>query len=264
MPTTLISQVSELAPYLDRWRQWAPSPMQSPEWLLNWWQVYQTSASRLAVLLVHNSGGTLQGIAPFYFRDSWLQGRSVRFLGSGRVCSDFQSLLAAPGQHCLVAETVAQWLGSVTGEQRWDFVELQGIAADDEAISQLSVGFKQRGCWLQTSELAHTWRLDLSGGWEGYLQSLSRTQRRQTRNIVNRFDKNEALTVSHARSGQAAQTALDHCMELHQRRWNASGEIGCFFDGRFRKFVQQACLALADRGQLDVILLADQGKPIAG
>lgn len=266
MPSLQLEVVSDpqyLAPYMPFWRAHAPTPLQSPAWLLAWWEAFESHNNRLSILIVRTAAGDVIGLAPFYLRDHWTDGRTLRFLGSGRACTDFQTLLTAPGREAEVGAFIGQWLIGSQTELNWGIVELEGAQADDAAISALVEALRQARCQPYQSQLESTWRLDLSGGWQGFLDGLSRTQRSQTRNLVNRYDKNGDWTLRIAGAEDELPAALQHCIDLHQKRWTAVGEPGCFADARFTKFIEVACQQQARDRRIRLALFEDQGVPVA-
>lgn len=268
LQTRMVDSEADLAPYLDDWRRLAHTPLQSPEWLLGWWSAFQSLNTRLSVLVVERIGAEnhdrqVIGIAPMFLRESWVLGRSVRFLGSGRACTDFQTLLAHPDDRTAVADQVADWLIEAQEEFQWAGVELDGVATSCPTLAHLIDRLEQHGCPKQLSHLGHTWRLDLSHGWDGFLTGLSRTQRRQVRNLVNRYDKSDSLVRKTIADCDDWKEALRLCMDLHQKRWTACGERGCFSDPRFVAFANEACGRLHERHQLEINWLEMDCRPVA-
>ena len=88
----------------------ADIPFRRWEWCTSWWLNYGGANRSLLVLLVTDAEGTLVGVAPWFLETNVISGRTIRFLGSGEVCSDYTSVLAACGQEQLVAQMVANWL----------------------------------------------------------------------------------------------------------------------------------------------------------
>ncbi len=259
----VISEPQALTPFLAFWRAQAPTPLQSPEWMLAWWHAFASPNSKLSVLIVTTETGEVVGLAPFYVRDDWTDGRSLRFLGSGRACGDFQTLLSTAGYEVQVGATVGHWLIESHSKLNWGLVELEGITQPDPAVAALVETLKLARCLQHTSELEHTWRLDLSRGWQGFLDGLSKTQRRQTRNWVNRFDKSEHWNIRFVDDCEALPAALAQCIDLHQKRWTAVGEPGCFANARFTQFIERACQQLGNERQISIAFLEDGGQPIA-
>jgi CelD/BcsL family acetyltransferase involved in cellulose biosynthesis len=259
----VIDRPASLAPYLQFWREHAPTPLQSPEWLLSWWQAYQSLNSQLSVLAIHGADNQVLGLAPFCMRETWSAGRVIRFLGSGHACVDFQSLLTANGQEQTVGIEVARWLLSHRSQLGWSLLELEGATEHDPALAALGEHLCSAGCLLQQTLLENTWRLDLSDGWSGFLSRLSKTQGRQTRNLLNRFDKRQSWTLRLVREQADIPAALNACIDLHQRRWLSSNKAGCFADPRFRQYIIKACDQLAVRSGVCIALLEESGQPIA-
>jgi CelD/BcsL family acetyltransferase involved in cellulose biosynthesis len=259
----VIDRLTALEPYRQFWTAHAPTPLQSPEWLLSWWQAYQSLNSQLSILVIHGEDNQVLGLAPFCIRDTWSAGRVVRFLGSGQACVDFQSLLTIAGQEEVVGAMVAQWLLSNQKQLGWSMVELEGAAEHDRALNAFGEKLRSAGCLLQPTFLENTWRIDLSEGWSGFLSRLSKTQRRQTRNLLNRFDKQQRWSLRLVREQADIPAALTACIDLHQRRWQSGGMAGCFADPRFRQYILQACEQLAARRGVCIALLEEDGHPLA-
>ncbi len=245
------------------WHQQAPTPLQSPAWMLAWWQAFGGPNSQLYVLVARTDDGQTVGLAPLYLRDGWADGRSLRFLGSGRACGDFQTVLALPGYETSVGTLFGDYLLQAQAKMNWSLIELEGTAQDDAAINALVAALKRGRCFEQTSQLEHTWRLALAEGWEGFLAGLSKTQRRQTRNWVNRFDKTEDWSVRFVEHVDELPAALDVLVELHQRRWNSVGQPGCFADVRFKNFIEAASCSLAAQNKVSIAIFEEQGQPVA-
>src|SRR5207253_1763278 len=98
-------------------------------WLTTWWRHYGgdgeavTAAERglrreLAVLLAFDDSASgaddpnyLLGILPCYVTRSLAQGRVLRLLGDGEVCSEHVGLMAGSDYDHRVASAFAEWLG---------------------------------------------------------------------------------------------------------------------------------------------------------
>jgi len=159
LQTTRIQHASDLDVYLDAWRGLANGvPTRSPEWLLVWWQFYATPKDELCVLLFHESGGALIGLAPLFIR---LEGKglTVRLLGSGSACTNHTTWLAASGCETQVAYAVAQFL--IDFKPGWNKVMLESIDADDETINTTLAYLAKKGLFLIRTPLTNCWRIAL-------------------------------------------------------------------------------------------------------
>jgi hypothetical protein len=110
------------------------------------------------VVTVYTIHGDLVGLLPCYATKKPLTGRVLRFMGSGEICSDYLTLLAAPGYEQAVAGCVGNWL-SKTAVGEWSLVELDGVEQADRTTQYLLDWLRSRGFIV-----SHT-----GGAWNGLL-----------------------------------------------------------------------------------------------
>ena len=117
MQVYCLSDLDELAPYADDWNRLSGGvPFRSWAWLSTWWRHYGRDCDgghpgcRLFVICVFDQAERLIGIAPWYLDDSGHQGRVLRMLGSGEVCSDYLSVLCQPGMEYMVTRAMCDYL----------------------------------------------------------------------------------------------------------------------------------------------------------
>ncbi len=247
---------------LDHWRSLAETPLQTPEWLISWWEAFRSDNASPQLLLA-TQAGELIGLLPLVSRNCWSFGRVLKFAGSGIACTDFQTLLSAPQHAAALADAVADWLIVGPGRGTWDVLELEGLSPDAMGIELLLKRLKEDSTIQQTTHLENTWRLDVANGWNEFQKNVSKSQRAQNRNLINRFEKNAELQFRIASNGPELTAAIDRCAELHQLRWNAVGQRGSFSDRRFTQFVHRGIQALSGYGRAEVALLERQGEAIA-
>ncbi len=250
------------APWLESWRGLAPTPMQSPDWMLSWWAAFRSSNAEPIVLEFLLDDHAI-GFVPLMMRRDWVFGRTLRWLGSGTACSDYQTLLVQPQHAQRVAHGLVEWLTVGEGRGSWDVLELDGTSAPDARVESVLAELKARQALVQTSPLERTWRLDLQGGWERVLRDMSRTTRSQCRNFVKQFDEHGQFKLQRYGYGDQLSTALTTAIKLHQLRWEAVGLPGCFADRRFELFLRAAFEQLAKQRQAEVVILELDGQGVA-
>lgn len=247
----------------DDWNRLAGDvPFCRYEWLSTWWRHYGTSTAHLWLLEVRDAAGALLGLAPLYVAKSPWRGRVVRLLASGEVCSDYLSLLAAPGDRQPVAQCLARWLAG-EGAGLWDLIELDGVGPEDSAIDALADELAGRGHQVHVRQAVSAWRIALPDTWTSYVAQLSRTRRERVRQIVRRyFDTGRAVahTVTHQDQFDEAWRIL---VDLHQRRHTNLGEPGCFASSRFAAFHAEAARRMLDAGRLRLHWIELDGRPAA-
>ncbi len=250
-------------------------PFRSWAWNTHWWRHYgsgparQDAGAELFILAVFDHSGTLLGIAPWYAGRSAWEGRVVRFLGSGEVCSDYLSVLCAPGTEERVGAALAHWLTRADtsadrgARGRWDLLELTGVAADDVAVARLAAELEARGNTVHYRPGPRCWRIELPASWDAYLASLSKDHRKRVRRSSRGILATDRVTVHSVERLEELAEAQDVLIDLHQRRRQSLGEPGCFASSRFRGFHLNVMGDLLRNGQLRLQWLALDGRPLA-
>jgi CelD/BcsL family acetyltransferase involved in cellulose biosynthesis len=269
MRIRVVQTTTEMALLAPDWNRLARGvPFRSFEWLDCWWRHYgqcddeslRPDAALLA-LVASDEQDAVVGIAPWYCERSLTGGQVIRFLGSGEIYSDYLSVLSAPGREAEVAGAVADWL-SQSCCRDWDALELTGVDAEDITTRQLVSGLQHRGLALHVRPDLCCWRIDLPATWEAYLDTLSKSHRKQMRRAERRLD-DDRLACHTARSVDDAAQALEILIELHQRRQRSLGRPGCFDSEQFVAFHRDAVRRLAAAGQARIDWIERDGQPIA-
>jgi CelD/BcsL family acetyltransferase involved in cellulose biosynthesis len=275
------STFAEIQPWIGQWNAMARGvPFRRWEWLESWWRQYgpesgqQRQSRELFVLAVFDSRETLLGLAPWYLERSASQGRVVRFLGSGEVCSEYLSLLYAEGKEEIVARGLAKWLTESTkakhydaegaqASDRWDVLKLTAISSDDLAIARLLNHLAGQGNAVHRRGGMNCWRLELPGSWEEYLSMVSKSRRKQLRRLDRDFFRSGRARIHWVREPDQLEQALNILIGLHQRRWKHLGWPGCFASERFLNFHRQVALRMLAFDALLMSWLELDGEPVA-
>ena len=261
--------------YTDDWDRLAAGvPFRGWTWLSHWWRCYgppngvKRRQPRMAVLGVFDDAGSLRGIAPWYVDHSALQGRVLRPLGSGEVCSDYLGVLCDPPVEDAVAKALAGYLVDFAHDRspdalRWDLLDTDAVDAEDAVMASLVDHLSAYGCTVHRRPGMNCWRLELTTDWDQYLASLGRHLRGDLRRLGrDMFDTGRVVLRSPAGLDDLPR-AMEILVDLHQRRWTAVGEPGCFASERFNAFFRDVVPAMHRLGQLQFHWLELDGKPIA-
>jgi len=260
----------DLAVYARAWEELSAGiPFRSWTWCSTWWQHYRPSGPldgrrELYVLGALDSADTLVGLAPWYRQTSAAQGRAVRFLGSGEVCSDYLGLMCRPGLEEPVVEALGQWLAAAAAspEDRWDLLDLEGVDAADGPTLRLFEHLAELGHGTHRREGPRCWRIALPDSWDAYLAGLSKSHRKQVRRAQRElFDTGRAVLHT-VRQADELPAAMDLLVDLHQRRRRALGQRGCFASPRTAGFHRQVAGRLLAARQLQLHWLELDGRPI--
>ena len=122
----LVTTEADLASLADDWNRMAGGvPFRRFDWLEPWWRHYRLADWRLFTLVVEDAANHPVAIAPWYMARSASDGRVVRLLGSGEVCSEYLTVLTENGCEAAAATALADWL-SCEGERRLGFAAAGG------------------------------------------------------------------------------------------------------------------------------------------
>ncbi len=264
MQVKLFSQYEVLAPHAAAWNSLTRGvPFLRWEWLGAWWRQYGRGR-QLFVLAVLDKDQAICGFAPWFVEARPALGRVVQFLGTGEVCTDHLSLLAAPGQETAVADAVAAWLAAGDErEGRWDMLELDGVVIDDPAVWRLVEQLAAQGNTVHRRDGLNCWRIELPATWEEYLQRQSKSHRKQIRQSLGRLRQDDRVAMRTVATAEEFARAWPLFVELHQRRRHSLGERGCFASKRFHDFLRDASEQLLAAQVLRLHVLELEGRPIA-
>ena len=264
-----ISASSDLVPLANSWNVLAAgAPFLSSHWLHTWWRHFGSHGS-LYVLTVRDAGGDLVGIAPWWLDVSAAQGRVIRFLGCGEVCTDYLSLLVAKQQEDQVIDAIARWLTDAaagrTGNRNdaWDLMHVEGIAAHDSPMTKLIERLAWAGNRVRSESGTRCWRIALPESWDEYLAMMSKSHRKQVRRVERRLLDSGRAVLKTACQPSQLDAAMSVLVDLHQRRRRSLNEPGCFSSPRFHRFLHEAANELAAAGRLRVHWIELDGQAVA-
>jgi CelD/BcsL family acetyltransferase involved in cellulose biosynthesis len=262
MRVSCLSTITELSPLAADWHRLAGGvPFRTPAWLLSWWEHYG-AGRELCVLAVFDDANRLCGIAPWYLEPSATTGRTIAFLGSGDVCSDFLGILADGDQQDQVVDAVADWLVAQQDED-WDLLLLSGVTQGEPTIARLVEQLSVNGLTVHERPGLNTWRIEFDSDWETYVESLSKSHRKQVRRVDRRLVETGEAQLRVAKTSDELATGLDILVDLHQKRRISLGEPGCFADSRFTGFIRTTAPQLLSHDMLRLCWIELAGKPIS-
>lgn len=243
------------------WNQLAGDvPFQRWEWLRPWWAEFSKDR-QLFVLEARDDSGTVRGIAPWFAESSLVEGRVLRFLGSGRVCSEYLNLLAAPEDQAKVAETIASWLNAANeGGDPWNALQLDSVSECEGTPHDLVSRLQQSGHRIYQVSKCHCWRIPLAETWSEFLASRPKRYRRKMRNISERMLDSGTARCEIATTPDECQATVKLLTELHLARRQSQGESSYFSSCQFRAFFNKMAKEFQAAGRLYLVKLTIEGE----
>lgn len=282
-----ISTTEQLRQVAESWNSLAAGvPFRSWEWLTSWWKHYGTTASRELYTLVVHTNDAVVGIVPWYAERTFSQGRILRFLGDGEVCSDYPGLLVEPDHADAVAMAVAQWLtdaadgirepslaraswasspdaSGATAADRWNLLLLEAVPEADSGVARLVHELAKHGNTVHRRPGPNCWKITLPQSWDEYLATMSKSHRKQTRRVERRAWESGLATLHTATNSEELDLGLNVLVDLHARRRQSLGESGCFASPRFAGFLREVAERLFASGRLQLCWVEWNHRPIA-
>jgi CelD/BcsL family acetyltransferase involved in cellulose biosynthesis len=258
-----LQTMTELESLRPVWNDLAAAvPFRQWQWLHSWWETFQ-ERGELYVLRVSDSTGRVIGIAPWFLEKSLTRGRRLLQLGSGKVCSDYQSLLVDQQHLGAASEALVHWLiqACESRDDAWDEMDMEAIADGDAAMVSLADGLRDKGLAVDWRAQVACWAVQLPDRWETFVRSLSSSgMRRKLSRLKRHYVDTGRVVMRRAETSADVQRYYGDLVDLHQRRWTDKQQDGCFADQQFTSFLRQAALRLHDAGQLLLSRLEVDGK----
>jgi CelD/BcsL family acetyltransferase involved in cellulose biosynthesis len=203
----------------------------------------------------------LIGVAPWYLEHSLVSGNVLRWLGTGEACTDHLSLICRPEHREYVAAAVVEAMTGTFND--WDRLELDAVDAEDIGIGYLISAFRNRQCAVARQTHGACWAVELPSTWENYLADISKSHRKQLRQLERRVITSGRVHWRRVDTEEQFAEGWGILVDLHQQRRISLGEPGCFASQRFHEFQREVAGRLLRRGQLRLSWMELDGAPAA-
>ncbi|HXS04760.1 MAG TPA: GNAT family N-acetyltransferase [Rhodanobacter sp.] len=206
-------------------------------WLRQWWRIYGPvyGAGGLCVITLWR-GADLAGALPLYRSrtpGSVAAARCLRFISTGEAefeetCADYLDLLHLPGDEEVCAR--AAW--DAIDAMDWDTLILLDMPERASLLRWRDARSARRRSALVSRGSCPIARI--GSGFEAYLEQLSSKTRMRARQELRKVER--AGAVFELATEADLDTYFDDLIRIHQERWTADGQPGCFAAPRFTAF----------------------------
>jgi CelD/BcsL family acetyltransferase involved in cellulose biosynthesis len=230
------------------------------EWLSTWWK-HLSEGRRLSIVTLRD-GGELIGILPVAERRAQLtrmMPRVFEFLGSGVIGSDYLDVVSAPSRE---VEVIGHFVDYLTGRGR--MLQFGQLRAGRSMASRLADGLQQSNWTGDRRKINVCPHIDLTGhSWESYLATVGPNVRKNINRCLRNLPKTFRMRVDYAPQTINAGEGLSILMELHRKRWEASGKSEAFHSESVVAFHREFVEMAAQQGWLRLITIHLDGVPAA-
>lgn len=253
----------------------SPQPMQTPLWLMTWWDVMADDKSRaLRVGVVENAAGDVIGVLPLLrrtiVRTAVIPVQTLELVGSGEdeadeIFSEYLGAAVARGEERTVADKFADMLRAGDFGD-WDELAMPAMNEDDPWIAIFAEALRARGMATEIKRHLESRYIVLPATWDEYVAGLDGQNRYFVRRTLRDFEAwaKDAGGAVLRRANNEAELAegWQNLLSGHAERWEGGG---AFRSERFKRFHEIVTRALfgGTGGTLDLLWLEVGGKPYA-
>ncbi|MEA2646645.1 MAG: hypothetical protein QOE92_1728 [Chloroflexota bacterium] len=219
-------------------------------WQHAWWA--ELGRGDLA-LMAFREGGRLVGIAPTYIEVAG--GFPVIRFGGGLEVTDYLGILVEEGYELAVGRSFLEYCLAVDNL----VLDLHFLRADGVTLQALTAAARDldRRYAVEPEEVSP--RIELRGGWDDYLATLSKKDRHELRRKRRRLEEAGGWTIRET-SATTLAGDLETFFELHARSTRAKAD---FLTEEVRGFFRHICAHLQEVGWLSLRTLELDSGPAA-
>jgi len=230
------------------------------EWLETWWRHFSTERT-LAITTVRRHSRLL-GLAPLFSERNrfggFLPSRSMQFLGSGLVGSDYLDIVIRRGHEQQVSRSLTEYFNG-----RRSMMTFSHLNAKDALAAGLVQELEQAGWIAQRRIIDVSPHIPLKGHtWESYLSGLGSQHRYNFNRRLKNLHKLGTLTFGVVEHEEQRPEALRNLLDLHNLRWDQRGGSETLRSPTMQAFHDAFSRTALERGWLRLFILRLDGRPI--
>lgn len=230
------------------------------EWLEIWWRYFSTG--RTLALMTVRRHSRLIGLAPLFSMRNRFGGvmpyRSLQFLGTGLVGSDYLDVVMRRGEETAVSRSMAEFV-----HRRGPVMTLSHLHAKGALTAGVVQELEQTGWTVLRRVIDVCPHIPLKGHtWESYLAGLGSQHRYNFNRRLKNLHKLGTLTFDVVEKEDQRQEALQTLIDLHNLRWDERGGSQTLRSPVIQAFHDSFSRAALERGWLRLFTLRLDARPV--
>ena len=231
------------------------------DWLYTWWT--HLAGDRRLFLLTVRRGSELVAIAPLALAPARLERlvpfRSLEFMGTGAVGSDYLDLIARRGWEDSAVVAISEYL-----RQQRLMLQLDRVSRASSLASRLAVRLTPAGWTLREGPTEVCPFIDLGAHtWESYLRTLSSAHRYNFQRRLKNLRRRYAVELDRVSTEEDRGPALARLLQLHEARWRSRGGSTAFASEGLASFHDELTRRALAQGWLRLFELRLDGRAAA-
>jgi CelD/BcsL family acetyltransferase involved in cellulose biosynthesis len=248
----------------DRWNEAVDAaghthPFLRHEWLRTWWDSF--GAGRTLNVHVVRAGDRILALAPLMLEQARIAGvgvRRIQFLHNDHT----------PKADVIVTERAedaydALWTSLLAARSQWDVLQLSQLPGDSpthEHINRRAAAARYPTTLWQSDVSPY---LELSSGWNAYLQGRNPKLRQNLRNRLNRLTQLGEVSLEVIADPAAIRAARGEALRLEASGWKREAGTAIRSDASVERFYTLLADRASARGWLRLLFLTVNGQRIA-
>jgi CelD/BcsL family acetyltransferase involved in cellulose biosynthesis len=230
------------------------------EWLHTWWK-HLAAGQRLSLLRCE-SEGDLAALIPLAIQPvkvSRFQGRSLGFLGTGSVGSDYLDFIVRRDLERTVCDELSEYL-----VRRRIPIELSQVDASGSLAAGMAKSWAARSGSIRQAPIGTCPRIELAGHtWDSYLATLGPAHRYNVRRRLRQLGRRFDVRFEQVLREPGRREALAHLVSLHNVRRETRGGSNAFHTRSLLAFHDEITFLALQKGWLRLFTLSLNNTPAA-
>jgi CelD/BcsL family acetyltransferase involved in cellulose biosynthesis len=240
------------------------TPFQSFEWQRTWWKHFGESDTRSQLnIIAVRENERLVALAPFYIetlnRVGVIRLRRLTFIG--RETTDYLDVITAKGYATECIPIIASFLA--TQSTLFDVVHLIDLPDRSKNHEILHQELQRMGFYGSHFVNEHCPRTTMQPSWCATLGALPAAKRSGLKRVQKKIESSFTPDLYVVNGSGHLREDFEEFIDLHQKRWNGSGQSGVFANVTTANFHREIARLFHEKHWLFLAFLRLDGKRVA-
>ena len=229
------------------------------EWLSCYWKHFGKNQELRVLIAEENSN--IMAIAPLmlskYSFMSLRKMTKLEFIGGPH--SAYNNIIwLGKEEQCLEL-----FLKHLMEQRDWDWLDLTNVREETLSAKLLSESHAALSQKLENKVFTLCPYIELPNSIDAFMKMLGTKKRKDVRRLTRRFSEEYVVGLKTQKDFGSVEQATDLMFDLHQRRWNAKGELSAWATRQVSEFHRDLANAFDKRGWLALSFLTANEEPVA-
>ncbi len=238
------------------------------DWMHTWWKVFKGNLKTELFIICLYDKDELVGIAPFHiissFPKSWIQGKTLCFIGSGEekkdmIVTQFNDFVVAAGYEDKMVAQISDYLEY--SANKWSFADFEFLLKD----ALIAKCFSSTNSKIIKDEVDYGVRFTVSGmtDFEHYQSKMGKRWKKMFAKKSRIMARDGVVTTKITDTIESIDKSFELLSDMHRSRWNDRTKLNIFDSKLFKKFHLEALRCLVPKKKAFIKTLYLDEQPLA-